>query len=214
MSSLYHHLAPGFVERLGTGFAFLPRFAEHVAPELVDAVGAIAACAPFRRMETPGGRRMSVAMTNCGTCGWVSGRSGYRYATADPHTGAPWPAMPELFSRLAAEAAERAGFSCFDPDVCLINRYEAGSRLTLHRDSDELDFSAPIVSISLGLPALFQWGGHCRSDGRLQLELRHGDVLVWGGVDRLRYHGVLPLRDGEHPLLGRCRVNLTFRKAG
>ena len=173
----------------------------------------VALLAPLRHMLTPGGRRMSVAMTNCGSAGWVSDRAGYRYDACDPESGKPWPAMPAVFADLAARAADRAGFAGFAPDVCLINQYAPGARLSLHQDKDEKDFDAPIVSVSLGLPAVFLFGGSRRSDTPRRLRLVHGDVVVWGGPSRLRYHGILPLEDGDHPLTGRFRINLTFRKA-
>jgi alkylated DNA repair protein (DNA oxidative demethylase) len=164
-------------------------------------------------MVTPGGFRMSVAMTNCGTAGWITDRRGYRYAAIDPESGEAWPAMPPLFADLASRAAAAAGFPGFAPDACLVNRYEPGARLTLHQDKNERDFSAPIVSVSLGLPAIFLWGGTERRDRRRRIALESGDVVVWGGPARLVYHGVDELDDGDHPLTGRCRVNLTLRQA-
>jgi alkylated DNA repair protein (DNA oxidative demethylase) len=206
--------APGPLELpLGPGAVLLRGFARSQAESLLEAVQAVARQAPFRFMITPGGYRMSVAMTNCGAVGWTTDASGYRYGAMDPQTGHPWPAMPALLGSLAAAAAARAGFAPFTPDACLINRYQPTSRLSLHQDRDERDFSAPIVSVSLGLPAVFLFGGERRTDKTLRLALAHGDVVVWGGPARLRYHGVLPLKDGEHSLLGRCRINLTFRKA-
>jgi alkylated DNA repair protein (DNA oxidative demethylase) len=181
--------------------------------QLKAAVDRIAAFSPFRHMMTPGGRRMSVAMTSCGAVGWLSDRHGYRYDAIDPDTGTAWPAMPEAFVDLAAGAASRGGFTGFAPDACLINRYEPGTKLSLHVDRDERDFSAPIVSVSLGLPAVFLFGGLQRGDPTDRVPLFSGDVVVWGGPSRLRYHGVLPLDDGHHPLTGRCRINLTFRTA-
>ncbi len=169
--------------------------------------------APFRRMFTPGGHQMSVAMTNCGEAGWVTDRGGYRYDGIDPETGRAWPAMPVAFRELADSAAREAGFGGFAPDACLINRYEPGAKMSLHQDRDEKDFSAPIVSVSLGLPAIFLFGGPKRSDRPRRYRLEHGDVVVWGGPSRLFFHGVAPLADGDHPLLGRRRINLTFRKA-
>jgi len=189
-------------------------FASQDVAGLLDAVREIATTAPFRHMTTPGGYRMSVAMTNCGEAGWVSDANGYRYDPLDPETGRPWPPMPELFLSLAARAAAEAGFSNFRPDACLINRYESGARLTLHQDRNERDFTQPIVSVSLGLPAVFLFGGLRRADKQMRVPLAHGDVVVWGGAARMRYHGVLPLKDGAHPKLGACRVNLTFRTAG
>jgi DNA oxidative demethylase len=180
---------------------------------LLAAIDSIAAQAPFRRMVTPGGFQMSVAMTNCGSAGWVTDRAGYRYDPRDPESGAPWPAMPDVFMKLAHDAAAEAGFAGFVPDACLINCYEPGARLSLHRDKDERDYSHAVVSVSLGLPATFQFGGLKRSDRPLKVPLQHGDIVVWGGPARLAYHGVLALKDGEHPTLGRRRFNLTFRKA-
>jgi alkylated DNA repair protein (DNA oxidative demethylase) len=157
---------------------------------------------------------MSVALTNCGALGWTSDRRGYRYAPNDPVSEQAWPAMPDLFLRLANKAAAEAGFDQFEPDACLINHYVPGTRLSLHQDKNELDFRAPIVSVSLGIPAMFLFGGHERSDKARRIPLFHGDVAVWGGVDRLRYHGVMPLKEETHPLLGAQRINITFRKAG
>jgi alkylated DNA repair protein (DNA oxidative demethylase) len=164
-------------------------------------------------MQTPGGKTMSVAMSNCGDAGWVSDRRGYRYDALDPLTGRTWPAMPDLFVTLASDAAERGGFARFTPDVCLINRYEIGARMALHQDRDEGNFTAPIVSISLGLPAVFLWGGRQRSDRPRKYPLTHGDVVVWGGPSRLNFHGVMPVKAGLHPTLGPFRYNLTFRRA-
>lgn len=164
-------------------------------------------------METPGGFRMSVAMTNCGNYGWVSDRTGYRYDSCDPLTGKPWPEMPGIFSELATSAAAAAGFPGFNPDVCLVNRYEHRARLSLHQDRDEKDFSHPIVSVSLGVPATFLFGGLRRKVRPERILLQHGDVVVWGGPDRLRYHGIAPVRAGQHTLFGEYRFNLTFRKA-
>ena len=189
----------------------LPAFAPD---EILEAVEAIAAAAPFRHMVTPGGFRMSVAMTNCGPLGWVSDRKGYRYSPVDPETGRPWPAMPEAFLRLASEAAAAANFPAFVPDACLINRYVPGAKMSLHQDKDEEDFSQPIVSVSLGLPAVFLFGGPSRKDAVQRIALEHGDVVVWGGPARLFYHGVMPLKEGIHSSLGACRINLTFRRAG
>jgi alkylated DNA repair protein (DNA oxidative demethylase) len=180
---------------------------------LLEALEAIVASAPFRHMVTPGGFQMSVAMTNCGTAGWVTDRTGYRYQTMDPESGRPWPAMPAVFLRLATEAAAEAGYPNYLPDACLINRYEPATRLTLHQDRNERDLANPVVSVSLGLPATFQFGGLKRTDATRKIPLHHGDVVVWGGPTRLSYHGILPLKDGEHPTLGRVRFNLTFRKA-
>jgi alkylated DNA repair protein (DNA oxidative demethylase) len=180
---------------------------------LLDAVAAVAAQAPFRHMVTPGGFTMSVAMTNCGAAGWITDRRGYRYAEADPASGRVWPAMPAMFLDLAARAADAAGFPGFLPDACLVNRYEPGARLTLHQDKNERDFSAPIVSVSLGLPATFLWGGRERRGRPRRIPLESGDVVVWGGPARMVFHGVDELEDGEHEGTGRCRINLTLRKA-
>jgi alkylated DNA repair protein (DNA oxidative demethylase) len=201
------------VERLSEGAAILRSFAGDHITALVAAVADITAVAPFRNMMTPGGYRMSVAMTNCGRAGWVTDRSGYRYDPVDPMTGRQWPKMPALFQRLAADAADAGGFGGFEPDACLINRYEPGTKLSLHRDEDERDLTAPIVSVSLGLPAVFLFGGNRRSDQPRRILLESGDIVVWGGPDRLVYHGVAPLADGDDPLTGNRRINLTFRKA-
>jgi alkylated DNA repair protein (DNA oxidative demethylase) len=200
-------------QTLREGAVLLRGRALAVDTTLLAAIEAIAAQAPFRRMVTPGGFEMSVAMTNCGQAGWVTDRTGYRYDPRDPESGAPWPAMPEVFSTLARGAAADAGFAKFEPDACLINCYEPGTRLSLHQDKDERDYGQPVVSVSLGLPATFQFGGMKRSDRPMKVPLQHGDVVVWGGPSRLVYHGVLALQDGEHALVGRRRFNLTFRRA-
>jgi DNA oxidative demethylase len=200
-------------EAMAEGAVLLRGFAIPFESELLTALRDIAGQAPFRHMVTPGGHQMSVAMTNCGPLGWVTDRSGYRYDGNDPEAGKPWPAMPAAFCRLAGQAAAQAGFSEFSPDACLINRYEPGARMSLHQDKDEHDFGAPIVSVSLGLPAIFLFGGLKRSDKPRRFRLQHGDVVVWGGPTRLAFHGVAPLADGEHALIGRQRINLTFRKA-
>jgi alkylated DNA repair protein (DNA oxidative demethylase) len=200
-------------ERLSPGALVLRGFAIRNDAILLREIQTVIAHAPLRHMQTPGGFRMSVAMTNCGALGWVSDTTGYRYAAEDPDSGLRWPAMPDAFIELAANAASQAGFDAFRPDACLINRYEPGARLTMHQDKNERDFSAPIVSVSLGLPALFLFGGPKRNDKTLRVPLFHGDVVVWGGPSRLRYHGVSRLKEGTHALLGACRINLTFRKA-
>lgn len=198
---------------LAPGAVLLGAFARPLEESLLAAVHAVAEGAPFRLMVTPGGRRMSVAMTNCGTAGWVTDRAGYRYQARDPDSGRPWPSMPDVFTDLAHRAAARAGFGGFVPDACLVNRYEPGARLTLHQDKDERNFDAPIVSVSLGLPAVFLFGGTLRTETPRRVPLVHGDVVVWGGPSRLRFHGVLPLEEGLHPAVGRYRVNLTLRRA-
>ena len=201
-------------ESLSPGALLLRGFALEAAPDLLAGIAAIAAAAPFRHMVTPGGFTMSVAMTSCGALGWVTDRRGYRYAPRDPDSGAAWPAMPEAFRALAERAAAEAGFPGFAPDTCLINRYLPGAKLALHQDKDERDTGAPIVSVSLGLPATFQWGGLQRGDPVRRLALEPGDVLAGGGPSRLFHHGILALKPGQHPATGAARLNLTFRRAG
>ena len=198
---------------MADGAVLLRGFAKPVESDLLAALREIIAQAPFRHMLTPGGHQMSVAMTNCGDAGWVTDRSGYRYDGVDPESGKPWPAMPGVFREVALQAAAEVGFDDFAPDACLINRYEPGARMSLHQDRDENDFDAPIVSVLLGLPAIFMFGGLKRSDKPGRFRLEHGDIAVWGGPSRLFFHGVAPLADGEHAVLGRQRVNLTFRRA-
>jgi len=214
--SLFDDLPREAREPLGPGAFVLPGFALPFVDELLPAIDAVAGRAPFRHLVTPGGFTMSVALTNCGALGWTSDRRGYRYSATDPDSGLPWPPMPASFARLAREAAWAAGFENFAPDACLVNRYAPGARLSLHQDKDERDHGAPIVSVSLGMPAVFLFGGLARGDKAARVPLAHGDVVVWGGEDRLRYHGVLPLKEAPHPLLsqlGPIRINLTFRKA-
>jgi DNA oxidative demethylase len=201
------------VEAITEGAVLLRGFASKSAPGLINSLNEILVTAPFRNMITPGGFRMSVAMTNCGDVGWVSDRTGYRYDPIDPLSGRLWPPMPAAFLNLAASAAEAAGFAGFVPDACLVNRYEPGTRLSLHQDRDERDFTAPIVSVSIGLPAVFLFGGLKRKDRPRRLHLSNGDIAVWGGPARLAYHGIALLADGEDALTGRCRINLTFRQA-
>ncbi len=198
---------------LGDGATLLRSFARKEAPALIAAVQEVAAAAPFRRMVTPGGFTMSVAMTNCGAAGWITDRKGYRYTADDPETGRKWPPIPAAFLGLATRAATAGGYQGFVPDACLVNRYEAGTRLSLHQDRNERDASAPIVSVSLGLPAIFLWGGASRSDRPRRVRLESGDIAVWGGPTRLNFHGVDVIAEGDDPLTGRCRINLTFRKA-
>jgi alkylated DNA repair protein (DNA oxidative demethylase) len=200
-------------EPLAAGATLLAGFATSEAIALMRAVEAVAAAAPFRHMVTPGGYRMSVAMTSCGTAGWVTDRRGYRYDPIDPETGRPWPPMPAELRTLAERAAAAGGFAGFTPDTCLINRYEPGARMSPHQDKDEQDLAAPIVSVSLGLPAVFLFGGARRSDKARRIRLMSGDVVVWGGPSRLFFHGIAPLADGSDPLTGPCRINLTFRQA-
>jgi DNA oxidative demethylase len=199
---------------LGAGAVVLGGFARHYGEELVRAVAEVADAAPFRIMHTPGGQPMSVGMTNCGTLGWVSDAAGYRYSSVDPATGRPWPSMPPILLGLAGRAAEAAGYGGFVPDACLVNRYAPGSRLTLHQDRNERTMEHPIVSVSIGLPAVFLWGGGSRTGRPRRVPLLHGDVLVWGGPSRLNYHGVDVLPDGLHPATGVFRYNLTLRRAG
>jgi alkylated DNA repair protein (DNA oxidative demethylase) len=206
-------IGPARVE-LGPAATLLRGWALPRVDALLPALDAVLAAAPLRHMETPGGFRMSAALSNCGMLGWTSDRHGYRYTRLDPQTGQPWPAMPAPFLRLAQDAAEAAGFAGFRPDACLVNRYAPGARMSLHQDKNERDFSAPIVSVSLGIAAVFLFGGSRRGDPARRVPLQHGDVVVWGGPDRLRYHGVLPLKDATHPRLGAARINLTFRQAG
>jgi alkylated DNA repair protein (DNA oxidative demethylase) len=201
------------VEPIADGAVLLRAFAKADAAALFAAVERVAAEAPFRHMTTPGGFRMSVAMTNCGRAGWITDRRGYRYQAHDPETGRPWPAMPAALARLAGRAAATAGFDGFAPDSCLINRYEPGTRLSLHQDKNERDYAQPIVSVSLGLPAVFLFGGVRRADRPRRIPVESGDVVVWGGPARLFFHGVAELPDGDDPLTGRCRINLTLRKA-
>lgn len=200
-------------EQLAPAAFMLHRFAVSETAALVSAIVAVSEVSRFRKMVTRGRHQMSVAMTNCGHIGWTSDESGYRYTAVDPATDRPWPPMPPLFLRIAQTAADASGFGGFEPDACLINRYEPGAKMGLHQDKDERDFDAPIVSVSLGLPAVFLWGGGRRSDGVKRLRLESGDVVVWGGPARLTYHGVAPLSSGDHPLTGPVRYNLTFRKA-
>jgi alkylated DNA repair protein (DNA oxidative demethylase) len=201
------------LERIAEDAVLLPGAASQEAPALLAALQQVVAMAPWRHMLTPGGARMSVAMTNCGQVGWISDRRGYRYAPVDPESGQPWPPMPAALRGLAVRTAATAGFAGFEPDACLVNRYAPGTRLSLHQDRNERDLQAPVVSVSLGLPALFLFGGLRRADSAQRIALAHGDVVVWGGRQRLAFHGVAALADGEHALTGRCRINLTFRKA-
>jgi len=191
----------------------LPRFASANAPALLAAIEAVIQVAPLRQMHTPGGFKMAAHMTNCGHYGWVTDQQGYRYQTTDPETGLPWPNMPQVISQLASEAASTSGFEHFKPDVCLINCYQPGAGMGLHQDKDEKDFSAPIVSISLGVPAIFLFGGAKRQDKPQAYLLKDGDIVVWGGEDRLRFHGIQPIKLAHHPVTGQKRFNLTIRQA-
>lgn len=201
-------------QRLASHTVLLPGFALSEVEAVLDALRPVLRASPFRNMHTPGGLRMAVALSNCGALGWVSDEQGYRYGPTDPLSGKPWPCLPSVLFGIAKRAAAAAGFERFEPDTCLINHYQPGNRLSLHQDRNERDFSQPIVSISLGLPAVFLFGGLTRSERTQRVTLSHGDVLVWGGDDRLRFHGVLALKPGVHPRLGERRINLTLRKAG
>jgi DNA oxidative demethylase len=207
-------LPPGHRVTLGARAFVLRGFACSRLDALIADLLQTVQRSPFRHMVTPGGDVMSVAMTNCGELGWITDSRGYRYSQSDPETGAPWPPMPASFAELARAAADSAGFRQFAPDACLVNRYLPGARLSLHQDKDERDYGAPIVSVSLGMPAVFLFGGPKRSDKPQRVPLEHGDVVVWGGEDRLRFHGVAPLKENAHPMLGAQRINLTFRQAG
>jgi len=200
-------------EMIAPGAVLLRGFALPFVDDVLAALRDISAQAPFRHMATPWGAAMSVAMTNCGDAGWLADRAGYRYDRIDPEAGQPWPAMPEWFRALASRAAAQAGYAGFAPDACLINRYLPSTRLTLHQDREERDYAHPIVSVSLGLPAIFQFGGPKRRDPVRNFPVRHGEVVVWGGLSWLTYHGVAELKAGEHALLGEQRINLTFRRA-
>lgn len=191
----------------------LRRFALDKETELLSEIARLISISPPRKMYTPSGLPMSVTTTSCGSVGWVSDAYGYRYSKCDLHTQQTWPAMPDIFSTLATRAAQTAGFENFEPDSCLINCYRVGTKMSLHQDKDEKDFSQPIVSVSLGLPATFLFGGLKREDKTIRVPLKHGDVIVWGGTARLFFHGILPIKAGTHPLLGEQRINLTFRKA-
>ena len=211
---LFDDLAPDrATEHLMDGALVIRQFALPNAESLMEGIEKVTSEAPLRHMKTPGGHSMSAAMSCCGNLGWVTDRQGYRYQSEDPESGRPWPAMPAVFRELARSAADTAGFEGFEPDACLINRYQPGAKMGLHQDKDEEDFSQPIVSVSLGLPIVFQFGGLKRSERPMRVPLGHGDVVVWGGPARMRYHGVLTLKAGEHPLTGGYRYNLTFRRA-
>ncbi len=201
------------IQTIGDGVVFLSEFALSNEQDLLTSLHQLVALSPFTKMYTPSGLAMSVTTTSCGLAGWVSDAYGYRYSKKNPSTNLPWPQMPESFLQLAQQAADTAGYKNFVPDSCLINRYQAGAKMSLHQDKNEKDFSQPIVSVSLGLPATFLFGGLAREDKTIRLPLEHGDVVVWGGPARLFFHGVLPIKAGKHPGLGEQRINLTFRKA-
>ena len=205
---------PARVERISDQAFALRGFALPKAKELLAVLDSVLLQAPLRQMQTPGGYTMSARLSSCGALGWTTDRDGYHYSPLDPLSARPWPAMPGVFLALAAAAASSAGFSGFVPDSCLINAYAPGAKMSLHQDKNERCHTAPIVSISLGLPAIFQFGGFERSDPTQRIALFHGDIMVWGGVDRLRYHGVMPIKPGHHSLLGEQRINITLRQAG
>jgi DNA oxidative demethylase len=205
------HVAEGAV--LLRNFVQQNKNVTHAETALLADLHCVLENSPLRNMTTLGGFTMSVAMTNCGALGWVSDKKGYRYTMLDPSTGLPWSQMPVSFMALASAAAMQAGYANFVPDACLINQYQPGARMSLHQDKDEQDFSQPIVSVSLGIPAVFLFGGAKRSDNARKISLQHGDVIVWGGKSRLNYHGVMPLRASMHEVFGARRINLTFRKA-
>jgi DNA oxidative demethylase len=197
-----------------SGLVYLRGFALQNEASLIEDLNHVMMAAPLRTMMTPMGYPMSVATTSCGALGWVGDTSGYGYSAVDPISRLHWPAMPDSFMQLAQTAASTAGFNHFSPDACLINQYQVGTKMGLHRDKDERDFTQPIVSVSLGIPARFQFGGSKRSDKPMQILLSHGDVVVWGGASRKFYHGVMTIQPNQHPKLGNTRINLTFRKAG
>ena len=205
---------PAGREQIGEQSYVLRGYALPWIDRLLPELRRVLAQAPFRQMVTPGGFTMSAALSSCGDLGWTTDTTGYRYTPFDPRTQQPWPALPEALRSLAVEAAAEAGFAAFAPDACLINRYVARAKMSLHQDKNERDYAAPVVSISLGLPAIFLFGGHARADKPQKVSLFHGDVVVWGGVDRLRFHGVMPIKEGVHPVMGPQRINLTLRTAG
>ncbi|QNI36332.1 DNA oxidative demethylase AlkB [Edaphobacter albus] len=210
--NLFHEPPEPSIEPLVDGVALLRAFCRDDAPILLDSITNVASASPFRQMVVPSGHTMSVGMTNCGDLGWTTDRTGYRYTAHDPVTGKPWPPMPSALLDLAQRAANAAGFPTFTSNACLINQYAIGARLSLHQDKNEQDYTHPIVSVSLGLPATFLLGTLHRSDTPRRIRIEHGDVLVWGGPARLIYHGVAPITAGEHPLTGPFRINLTFRR--
>lgn len=191
----------------------LPGYATSQAIELCSAIDTVLLQSPLRHYQTRMGL-MSVGMSCCGALGWVADTRGYRYSALDPNNGQPWPGLPDSIRNLAQSAASDCGFDGFEPDACLINEYQLGAKMGLHQDRDERDMRWPIVSISLGMTAQFQFGGATRRAPVHRFDLVHGDVLVWGGRTRLNFHGVAPLDGSPHPLLGARRWNLTLRRAG
>jgi len=199
--------------KLAEGAVWLRGFALPEADALWALVSAHLATHPPQQMMTPMGYPMSVKTTSLGDYGWVGNATGYGYARLNPVTNQPWPPIPTLLLSLAQRAANAAGYADYCPDTCLINLYQTGAKMGLHQDKDELDFTQPIVSVSLGVPATFLFGGAKRTDKTAKIPLTHGDVVVWGGASRRYFHGVNAVKLGQHPLLGALRCNLTFRKA-
>lgn len=193
------------------GMVLLRGFAN--SPILIESLSQVLAHSPLRQMETSRGFKMSVHTSNCGEAGWISDRRGYRYVKQDPLNGKPWPDLPIAFKSVAQDAAIEAGFSAYEPDVCLINRYRPGNQMGAHQDKDEQDFTQPIVSVSLGIDARFFVIGPEKRGSSTAVDLTDGDVLVFGGPARKFFHGVRKLRESIHPALGAVRWNLTFRKA-
>ena len=203
-----------WIETITDDAVVLRQYLVNRSDELAEAIKTIEAKAPFRHMKTAGGFTMSAAITGCGDYGWISDRQGYRYSKVDPVTAQPWPEMPEVLKTIGKECARKAGYSDYNPDACLINRYSPGAKMSLHQDKDERDFTAPIVSISLGVPATFLFGGQQRADKTIKVPVMHGDVVVWGGTSRLFFHGVSTIKSAYHPFWGESRINITFRVAG
>jgi DNA oxidative demethylase len=195
-------------QQLQDDFFLLKRFVE--SERLSQDIKHVINQAPLRKLTVPGGKTMSVAMTNCGSVGWISDALSYRYSPTDPTTNLAWPTMPSSFLEIAKKASSLVGFDHFTPDACLINQYSSGAGMGLHQDRDERDLSQPIVSVSIGDSCKFIVGGTQRKDPQRSFTLSDGDVLVWGGRSRLVFHGVRPM-----PRLdGVLRFNLTLRKAG
>jgi len=194
------------------GMRLLPSFAD--SAQSFAAVQSVLAIAPLRQMQTSRGFKMSVETSSCGDLGWISDRKGYRYVDCDPLSEEPWPAMPTVLFELAQSAALEAGYAGFSPDSCLINHYAPGTQMGAHQDKDEVDFSQPIVSVSLGISARFFVVGPERTGKSTSVDLTDGDVIVFGGPSRRFFHGVRKIKPTTHPVLGPHRWNLTFRKAG
>lgn len=206
-------LKPQTTVLLAEGAMVLRRFATPVVVALMEGVEAVVAQSPLRRLIVPNGRPMRIEMTNCGLVGWVNIDGRYRYSRVDPLTGRSWPGMPATFRRIAGAAASAAGYPDFQPAVCIINRYAVGADLQMHQDRDDTQDRQPVVSVSLGLPAIFHFGGQGRGEKPLTIPLDDGDVVVWGGASRMHRHGVAPVAPGVHPRTGAYRYNLTFRTA-